>query len=342
MKARAKPRDPGALFLQVLEDPFGLKTRDHIDQWHHLLMSQFPLWAFQAWSYKAHLKPQIPSNYPLQLMIDSIVTDEGMSPREVLPGKSKLLKPLELSVDKRRYALAAQGRYAPGAAKPGLSTNRPYERLRLRSGHSQFNRLYPLVDPVDYGKHQGQDPFGEFHTSVGREAVYLVERWIAAMERQETKKAKARLAQFWRDIAQDLGVVISRGRPVGLVGKLLEDLVSQGRELMQLCWRSRFLVTPETVGVFGGQKVTTDDEIQLWAARLALPIMSLPEIEALRRESTKASGTPSGKRPTPLRFTIWLLEHRFGMRATTVARKVSGYNSSVYFTRRTNPILPHS
>jgi hypothetical protein len=324
VEARAVSTDPDALFRQVLEDPFGLKTRDHIDQWHYLLMSEFPLWPFQAWAYDAILRPRIPSNYPHQRMIDSIVADDGMAARGLLPGKPKLLEPLELAVDNRRYALASQGRYGPGTGKLSSSAR---QLLPLQAAQSQFNRLYPLAEPAD----------DDAIYNIGRKAIHQLEHWLA----NRGKEAIAQRDRFWKDLAQELGIVIKRGRPAALVGTLLQDLTNQGHQLMELCWTSRSLVTQKTVKVLKDQGVTTEEEIELWAARLALPVLSLPEIESLREQPTKAS---DGRRPTPRRFAIWLLEHRLGIDATTIARQVSGPSYEVYFKNknRKNPIPPHS
>ena len=92
----------------------------------------------------------LPSNYPLQLLINSIVRDDGMTPRDrtkkplLVEGEpfpvyeeSKELSGVEYAIDRRRDNLMGAGRFGPEGRQRT-------ETLPLKPGHSQFNIIYPL------------------------------------------------------------------------------------------------------------------------------------------------------------------------------------------------------
>ena len=336
------------LFEHVLRDPFGLESRDHVDQWHHHLMQKFPLWSFQAWAYKALLRRKIPSNYPLQVMINSIVRDEGMTPRHLdrtrslepatynegwwFYSESKKLGPLECAVDVRRYNLANEGRYGPPA--PPRSTTDPYDSLPLKGGPSHFNIVYPLVEPVAFDP-DDPDPDAQ-HQQIGQETVHLIENLVTARNKSERGQAKATFDGYIDKMIKEFGVTQGRGRkPEGPKAGLLKELYKEGTKLTQVIWRASPDPSPETVDLISEHGTKDDSEIQRWVLRLALPILSLPEIMALQAE---AAPSKPGKKPTEARFAVWLLAWRFGLVAKSVARKTIGSPSDRYFEYKKNPI----
>ena len=60
-------------------------------------MRCFPLWSFQAWAFAKLQDSKLPTNYPLQLIIERICEDEGLT-----VGQGLILEPLEAALDHRR------------------------------------------------------------------------------------------------------------------------------------------------------------------------------------------------------------------------------------------------
>ena len=121
---------------------------------------------------------------------------------------------------------------------------------------------------------------------------------------------------------------------------ILRALRKQGKELLSLCWQR---LQPKMTGrldrILRDCGVTDFGEQKLWIARLALPVLSKPEIEALFREMERARKQyMSPPHPTPLRFTFWVLAHRLGHDAQSLARKAAATKTAEYFEGRVNPI----
>lgn len=322
-------------FRRVLADPLGQEGYGVVADWHRVLMSDFPLWSFQAWAFADFQSTQLPANYPLQQMIGSIVSDEGIAPRGATAGPSKRLNPLECAVDRRRYVLADHGRTGPPG--PIVSrTSKPYEKLPLTGCPSKFNSVYPLL--LTPG-----DP----------DAVATIQQLArardAAKNVTERKRADAELRALLKSMAAR-----SPGKPSEMPNvAVLEALVDQGKRLLRLCWQEPpRTVTARTNMILFDHGVEDLGEQKLWIARLALPVFSKPEIQALFSERKRAYDLAAESsrrrtfgerrtltpRPTALRFTFWVLAHRLGFGARALARKAAGGKTVEYLKGRRNPI----
>ena len=85
------------------------------------------------------------------------------------------------------------------------------------------------------------------------------------------------------------------------------------------------------------------EEQQLWAARLALPVLSTKEIIGLiRYRSSLEDKSEAERKEGPRRFSVFLLSRRLGIEVKTFARKVRGGPASdriaAYVEAHGNPI----
>ncbi len=323
--ARHKPTDSETeeMLTAALRDPFGIETRSNVEDWLRLLMRRFPLWSFQAWAYARLQQSRLPTNYPLQQMIQSIVEADGLK-----PGERTLLDPLPFAVDRRRYHLSDMGRYGPpGRVIYSARRDDPYERLPLREGPSGFNRVYPLPLPEDFDP---DDPRwdGWPYKGVGMELTRLIRAQQSAADGAGRRRAKEDLTTFLKSLGARLG----RGNPgKGPRKDVLRLLVDQGTELLTVCWR---LLPPRIsanrVRILSDHNVNDLGEQKLWVTCLALPIYSQAEVRTVLAQLAKAKARPQAPSPTPWNLTISILAHRLQMEPTSLARKVSGSEASAY------------
>jgi len=305
-------------------DPFGTDSRSNVQNWLSLLASRFPLWSFQAWAYAALPQSRLPTNYPLQQMIESIVRDERLK-----PGERTQLDPLASALDRRRYRLSDKGRYGPPSRVIGTARqNAPYEQFPLRAGPSAFNRVYPLSLPEDFDP---DDPKwdGWPYKDVGMELTQLIGAQQSATDTAERRKAREELTAFLKS----LGVRLGRGNPgKGPRKDILQLLVDQGTELLTLCWK---LLPPKLSAkherILRDHNVTDLGQQRLWVTCLALPVYSQAEVHLLLARAAKSKTPPAqAHRPTPWNLTVSILAHRLRIEPKTLARKVSGSEASAY------------
>lgn len=341
------------LLKRALADPFGQDRRANVEHWLDALMRQFPLWAFQAWAYDELFPSRsVPSNYPLQVMINSIVEDEGMEPREWFqargdrdalgiprPVNAKMLSPLECALDRRRYELSWSGRFGSPAPSPPKRTD-PYERLPLPKDRSHFNCVYPRTETeADYTDPEDPHNTPSCEKRLGREVLDRIEAWVTARDKQERDQADQVLDQWIKDTAANLGVPVRPGRfPEGPSASVLKRFYQTGSQLIEHVWGIDPEPTKRTIEVLGEYGVSDSADMQRWCKRLALPVFSQPEIAALDSEAQLANEL-RGRRPkknsarTPRRFTVWVLAHRFGLPLKSTARKTIGSPGDDYFKK---------
>lgn len=84
----------------------------------------------------------------------------------------------------------------------------------------------------------------------------------------------------------------------------------------------------------------TMDEVRLWSARLALPILSRPELLAVEDPSGKGRDILFKKRTRlkSRRLAIWFLARRLGMDASAISRKGVNARDSEKFKDIPNPV----
>jgi hypothetical protein len=330
--------DAGQLLALALENPFG----EHLQEWFNYLIREFPLWAFQARVY-SHLQKfkarrtdgveieiSSPSCYPLRLIVESILSDEEVAADNLLVG-------LKSEVFQRRYDLASgtvRSRFRESASGT-IEFDDWYNRFRPEN----VCDLEGFTNQPD----SGSGGYGTQHYRIGRQLLECVEDWVYAGDKNARGRADRQLTNLRCQLARELGVVIKKGKlPEGPTPAILSPLFQQGRRLTQLIWEKirAFQVSQEAQQVLAGQNVA-EAKFELWTARLALPVLSRAEILAMKAESAKSPRWTrrQGPRPTPRRFVIWVLAHRLGMQASSLAQKVlSATEKEKRYFRRTNPI----
>ncbi len=317
--------DPKALLAATLRDPFADKPATPVRNWFNFLIEHFPLWSFQPEAFSALHSTSLPSTYPLARFVYSIGVDEQI--RTHVP-----MEELEANLDLRRlglHDLAApdwvsaleRADHPGGGATPRFLPDRvgalpPTEVLSLRG----FNSIYE---------------------EIGFDILGVVEDLQFAVDKRGRQEAKRAKDDYLRSIGTELA---SRGPKDGPPEALLEQLKEEGRGLFNLCWKVFDVnVSDATAKILRAAGASSSEEVDQWAARLALPVLSGPEILALRAESSKAAllvGKRAKNKPTALRFTIWVLAHRLGATAAAIARKL-GSPSGVKYFRRPSPIKPY-
>ncbi len=315
--------DAKALLDQTLRDPLAGYPETRVPEWFNLLIRRFPLWAFQRFSYLKLQQSGLPTTHPLPLIVESILKDEGLR-----PDKERSLNPLPTTLDRRRISIAY-----------GFPESWRSSYQLMPGGPCLFREVPDLSNP-NFEDMDPPDAPGWYvppYVETGLELVRLVEARESARDKKGRQEARNALDEFLASVAAKLG----KGRPAaGPSVATLKALIAQGRELLQLCWEIFPLDVSDTTQEILAAKDVSDPEAQrLWAARLALPILSLPEILALKDQSGRArTWGKRAERPTPRRLTVWLLAHRLRMHADTVARKALGADASQYFRGKPNPV----
>jgi hypothetical protein len=299
------------LFAAVLRDPlpFDTKRWSNLQRWFRLLVAEFPLWSFQAWEYTRLQGKDLPSSFPLQLIIDSILKDDGISPQSAL-------EPLDYTVDRRRRSLGYER---------GDLIEYPLDEAQLPGGHAEFYCAPPLFTEESESEHH-YDPRTSPYEDLGIELVGLIEerdRARLAGDRDALADAVAGLKRLEKHISAKLGV----GNPgIDPPEEILRALVQEGRRLLGLCWEvCPFELSDKADSVLADHGIR-EEERWVWAIQLALPVLSRLEISVLGKQIRLARGRDSRVvgRPTPRRMAVWIVAHRLGRDASAIARKAGG------------------
>jgi hypothetical protein len=318
---------PEELLQKVLQDPLGLESREHVAAWLKTLRTKFPLWSFQASAY-VRLHGGFPTAYPLQTLINSILSDESIEEQ----GAS--LTPLEHCVDVRRIRLA-KGTHL---RDPDWCTRPPVHASRFAALDARSMAVG--VDAKD--SHDPDTPgYVSPYEKIGERYVEMIEDWVAARDKRERAWAGGRMRGFRDYMASALGVVVKKNLPQGPHKDMLKALVSELRSLLGLCWSIFPIKTGSRVAAeLAGQGVTGPREQQIWSARLALPVFSAPEVSALRSETEKATRLRKrgGSYPTARRYAVWVAAHRLQLDPRSLAGKALNRDAETYFLNEDNPI----
>jgi hypothetical protein len=305
--------DPRALLAQTLRDPLAYHPATHVRAWLQLLSDRFPMLSFHPRAYRRLHKSELPTTYPLRVVIESILGDEGINP------EGDVLDPVAALLDRRRSGLAAE--------RIEVEIGEPV------GGHTRFlpSRVCDLVFDEAESEHGGGGVVSPYE-ELGRELVTYVEDLQFAPRKTERKAAKNALAKFMRAV----GAALSTGKPVdGAPEAILKALLTETRDLGELCWEvlPGLAISDRTNDIMSAYNVP-DKEKALWSLRLALPVFSRRELAALL-SAIVPWAVPT---PTPRVFAIWLLAYRLGIGAPSLARKLLGSKAGASFRGRKNPI----
>lgn len=320
-------RDPDSaeqLLEAALANPFDF---DAVRLWFGYLIREFPLWSFQPWSYARHQPSSRPGTYPLQLLVDSILRDDGIDPHRWLDPLPKMLDEVRRQLARGSAVLAARAH----AAYP-------------RGGPPSFRAASDLsLAPPDEGQADPDDPswFISPYEEIGRRLVDLIEQRADARNAEERAEAHDALDAFLKEIEAEA----QPGPPEkGPGAEILKALITEGRELFKVC-RDLFPLTvgDQTRVALHDQGIRDPDEQQVWVASLSLPVLARCELLALRDEKRAFDQWKrgSGQHPTAKRLAVWILAHRLDLGAHHLHRKACNHDDKRYFKDRPNPIAKH-
>jgi hypothetical protein len=184
------------------------------------------------------------------------------------------------------------------------------------------------------GQYWGSIGLDAEYADVGRELMRLVDDVDRAVDADEREAPREALKQYQKEIAKR-----RRGSPrKGPRDELLRALASEGDQLLELLWLTLpSKISQRTDQLLATHKVARSDR-NLWAFRLALPILSKPEIQALRDPSETGWTKRRGIKPSPTRLCTWILSRRLGMKPVSLARKTLGARASETFEGIANPV----
>lgn len=331
MASHPEPESLEELFPLVLRHPLvpppqGDEDEDHFERrqrlaaWFRTLRRECPLWCFDPWAYYNLQNSGAPTPYPLQVIINSILQDEGLD-----PSTQEHLEPLAATVDRRRTRLA-HDRIAYTDRDHFDSTDR-----ELHPGLTEFREAPELFHPGSESEYHFDLPHHEA-TWVGLEICSRIESRERARLLGNADRARE-IQEELEDYLQDLGALQSQGRPRSRPpDELIQSLVEQGRRLAEVVWGSWPVeVSDETRQLLERHDISTDEQ-WLWVLNLVLPVFSRIELRGLADQIQTAAnwGDRAGPRPTPRRTSIQIVGHRLDEAPSSVARIHAGGSGGAY------------
>jgi hypothetical protein len=321
------------LLRRVLRDPFQLEPSDaedaedlerHVSDWFTYLIQNFPLWSFQAARFASYHPADLPSAHPLGLIVESLFRDDGIDPND-----PRVIEPLLREVQARRYRL--------NQGKAWHWSFLAEERLVLPGGSVSSSAFSYLME--DTGESPYDDP--------GRILSGLIEE-------RDSKASAVERSQVQETIDDYLVTLGARRRPHRapiLPPDLLRGLVAEGTRIVEICWavlpvsmssRTHSLLSPFLEGVGDDEDSGTQlGAMNLWRRRLALPILSTPELLALddpTGNGRDALLVQERVRLKSRRLAIWMLARRLRLDAATISRSAVNARDSENFRDSPNPV----
>lgn len=265
-----------------------------------MLDGSFPLSSFQPDAFARVRGYELPSSFPLPLIVAQILGDEGLADGDLFEG-------LPAAIHRRRRALRDGGARVVGTLfDPGLDG---YREIPPDSCSFAFGLGVPdIVDWDDEG------PFGSRPAAleVGEELLHLIDSRDAARLREEREEWQTAIDGYLRRI----GAIRRRGGQAALVhGTTLRALFCELRELVQITRKVATAVPSARTRDLLRAHGVKEPEMRRLAMRLAFPVFSALEIEAIDA-SRKLRGW------TARRVAIRLVARRLALDVPGVARRL--------------------
>lgn len=320
--AQREPLDPYTsrqTLLHALRDPFLWDGNPEplferpLSRWYEALIWHCPLLTLQAGAYHSTHLVFLPSTHPLDQFVASIIRDEGI-PTEF----DSFVDPLQANLDERRVALSEQRALC-------VATTHPETLKRRRSPLLKAGRDWPYRE--------------DEYLELGEQLVRHVDaRLGAAKGTPEEEQAKAELKEFLEQIAARH----RRGAPVvGVTKAAMKALYREVKAILEVLWPIQsWAPSARTRDLLAKSGAGDEAEQREWVLRLAVPVLSRAELLAtLDQAAQERSWTKTGGRPTPRRFSVWILAHRLSIRPVSVADKI-GFGSDRYLFEGDPPTNP--
>ena len=308
------------LFIGAIENPFfSLKdTALPIQGWFSFLVGHFPLMTFQTDAYLHLGDTDLPTTDPLSRILQSVLGDEGWSGWD-FDGSPDTPFALEFNLAARRRELGrAQTRFFGSC----LASQDEDGAWRIEGAIN----LHGLTEPEPIVDWDDEGPVG-VHTvyeEIGRELVALIEhREAQGPKSEEAEEAQAAIDDFLKSISARRG----KGRPPSVTAnKILKALYREGTDLLALVWPV-FGADPSdaTREFLADHGVEEPTQQEFWVKRLALPVFSARELDAIGRCERGAEWL------TPRRVAILFLARRLDLEGPHMARRVVGSDEQEEF-----------
>jgi hypothetical protein len=312
----ARPEE-ASLLAEVLRDPFEDFECFHVTKWFRALKENFPLLSFQVHHYACRQQEGVPRIEPLPRLISSLLADDGIPQEEQI-----CLNELEASLDRRRYSLANELTYHESVEESGMP--------RLHPNYTMF-RWAPDLAGCEMTDEDGGSGYVSPYEDLGRNISAAVEARDHALGKPARRLAEAEIDELLRSA----GITRKRGRqPSPLPDALRDALVAETAELITLVLTTDAPpLSDRAQGVFDNHGIPADARAT-WVYRLALPVLSSYELEALLAyPREELQHRPS----TPKRLAAHMLERRLGLPRGKILRNVFGDAQATAAAGRNNP-----
>ena len=313
------------LLVAAVENPFfGSGVADtQISSWFSFLVERFPLMTFQTDVYLYQLgDTDLPTTDPLARILLRVLRDEGWSGWD-FAGNSDTAFALEFNLAARRRELGSANTGFFGSCLATQNEDGAWRRIDQANSLRRLTEPEPILDWDDDG------PIGVATTvyeEIGRELVGLIEhRDAQEPTSQEAEEAQAAIDDFLKSISARRG----KGRPPTVTtGEILAALYREGTDLLEVVWAG-FTAGPSdaTQAFLADHGIVEPTDQEFWAKRLALPVFSARELEAVGRSEGGV------KWLTPRRLAIFFLARRLDLSSPHVARRVVGADEEEAFKR---------
>lgn len=314
--------DAVKLLRGAVADPLTMQSQSSPDapiaKWYELARQNAPLWTFNPWAFNRGRGDQLPSSFPLRRILESIAMDEEVD----LADESSLGTRLLSHLYGIRVCWSQTRNCSPSAY---------HSEGRLRLGEVTQPQDVTSIPILGYREPRYDLPF----LQIGADLVAYLEEVEAASTKKRRKKARKELGRY----LDSFGGKLAHGRPpTGAPTRILDPLFEQGKWLFGSCWQALPCDPSEEACAILNELDAPKSEHQLWALRLALPMLSVAEIEAMLRGIAEPYGLPHTR---PRRFTVFSIAHRLGLAAETLARRLPPKDDARrFFAFYSNPIRP--
>lgn len=324
-------REPIAPPPDVGADPDAFpERRIRLGRWLSHLRDEFPLWSFQPFAYYRRQDHDAPITYPLQTIIDSLLTDDGLT-----PGEQEPLDPLLATMDRRRQYLArGHGDLAHWAQDENA------DQPVLVGGITQFFRAPRLFHEGSESRYHYDPPRHEA-LDIGVRLCRLIEERERARLSGNAPQAKT-LQDEIDGFLRGIRALQVRGRPRERPSDdIIQKLVHEGRGLIELVWEGPENYSDDFVALLDRHEVA-EEERPLSSFGLSLPVFSLHELRVVLDQRRRVDDVGRGRRPTPRRLAIFAVASRLDLEAHAVDRIHAGGGGGEEFRRVPNPFQQDS
>jgi hypothetical protein len=328
-----------SLLTRAIADPFVVAGTDPetppIEAWFRLARKMAPLWCFDRQAFMALRGDELPSTFPLAALVGSVAVDDGafyaFQDSEDLAPTPFDDTHLFQNLTARRFLLPDAERLGDTLVPTTPSNGRSSVQGMHPAASFELAHIHRRVLPSDLEDDVDPSPYH----AVGERVVQLVEALEWAATKTARRQARARLDEYLSTI----GITKRRGHPShGTSNRILRELFTQGQWLIRVCWEVLpSTASSRTISLLRGLDGDQYDP-HFGATRLAVPMLSATELEALQRDAAQPLGRQ--KRHTRARrFTLHCLARRLRVSQVSIAERLKPPSDVAYMKVTPSPIM---